>query len=350
MLRLEPDDFRGLVRLLANQPMLATQAARESVLKLAGLSDLVPQFDLTGPSAVALPLLVDHLARYGRVTYDHEALGRFLSANRDYLGMEDRRFVDGLIERYGMMAPSAEIVEIPDWKSPITNAEVLEKIVGENTLRPIAFLSRALAASKAVCLVAVNHGHRAWTGSGFLVSPRLVLTNHHVLPSRASVDAATFRFNYQQDANGNAELAKEYRPVANGLYLADESRDYALVEVAGSPGDEWGVLTLMPALPDDGARVNIIQHPSGLPKQISMQNNFVRYADPRRVQYVTSTLPGSSGSPVFSDDWLVLALHHAGGWLQQGDQGPYHFRNEGIALGAILDTLPEDVVNELTIA
>jgi V8-like Glu-specific endopeptidase len=36
-----------------------------------------------------------------------------------------------------------------------------------------------------------------------------------------------------------------------------------------------------------------------------------------RVQYLTDTLPGSSGSPVFDADWNVVALHHSGGWLKE---------------------------------
>ena len=39
-----------------------------------------------------------------------------------------------------------------------------------------------------------------------------------------------------------------------------------------------------------------------------MQNNFVAYADANIVQYATSTLPGSSGSPVFDDEFKVVAI------------------------------------------
>ena len=80
-----------------------------------------------------------------------------------------------------------------------------------------------------------------------------------------------------------------------------------------------------------------------------MQNNFVKYANAQRVQYVTSTLPGSSGSPVFNDEWDVIALHHAGGWLPEGETSLVYFRNEGIAMRAILKDLPPEITRQLTV-
>ncbi|MBK9054813.1 MAG: trypsin-like peptidase domain-containing protein, partial [Chloroflexi bacterium] len=43
-----------------------------------------------------------------------------------------------------------------------------------------------------------------------------------------------------------------------------------------------------------------------------MQNNFVAFADTRIIQYLTSTEPGSSGSPVFNNDFVVVGIHHSG--------------------------------------
>ncbi|ODH02276.1 hypothetical protein A4S05_24955 [Nostoc sp. KVJ20] len=57
----------------------------------------------------------------------------------------------------------------------------------------------------------------------------------------------------------------------------------------------------------------IIQHPGGHLKKISIQNNFVAYTDNKVLQYTTSTEPGSSGSPVFDDDFQVVGIHHSGG-------------------------------------
>ena len=80
------------------------------------------------------------------------------------------------------------------------------------------------------------------------------------------------------------------------------------------------------------------QH-SGDVKQISMQNNFVVYADERVVQYTTSTLPGSSGSPVFNDRFEVEAIHSKGGMLSEPGTNKHYLRNAGTAMVAILNDL-----------
>jgi V8-like Glu-specific endopeptidase len=67
----------------------------------------------------------------------------------------------------------------------------------------------------------------------------------------------------------------------------------------------------------------------------------VTYSGEDRVQYLTDTLPGSSGSPVFDSEWNLVALHHSGGWMKE--PGSFSkstlFRNEGIAIQKVIDGL-----------
>jgi len=95
--------------------------------------------------------------------------------------------------------------------------------------------------------------------------------------------------------------------------------------------------------------VNIIQHPAGRPKEISFQSNFVEYTGGNVVQYVTSTLNGSSGSPVFNDGWEVVALHHAGGNIPEPTTQKRYFRNEGILAEKILFDLPPKIREMLNV-
>jgi V8-like Glu-specific endopeptidase len=61
----------------------------------------------------------------------------------------------------------------------------------------------------------------------------------------------------------------------------------------------------------------------------------------RRIHYLTDTLPGSSGSPVFDQRWRVVALHHSGGWLREpgSESKRAYLRNEGILIDAVIDGL-----------
>ena len=81
---------------------------------------------------------------------------------------------------------------------------------------------------------------------------------------------------------------------------------------------------------------------------ISVQNNFVEYVDEKIIQYLTSTKNGSSGSPVFNDNWQVLALHHAGGTLKEPSTNRRYARNEGILISAILKDLPSEIQQKLS--
>ena len=85
--------------------------------------------------------------------------------------------------------------------------------------------------------------------------------------------------------------------------------------------------------------MSIIQHPQGGPKQIAVTANQVVNIFDHRLQYTTDTLPGSSGSPVFNDDWKVVAIHRAGGNLLTNKRGDRRFANEGILLSYIFDDL-----------
>ena len=74
--------------------------------------------------------------------------------------------------------------------------------------------------------------------------------------------------------------------------------------------NQWGFLDLhrdAELSPTSG--VSIIQHPEGGYKQIALAGNIITRKEPGTVHYVTSTMPGSSGAPVFDDNWKVIALH-----------------------------------------
>ncbi len=340
VVRLTAEERRDLVAMLADVPDLADASGRSGVLDLAGLGKLSPHIDLSGATFAAVNRIISHLASYGRVSRDSEALGLFLNSVKLLVGLEQQHFISVLLNRHAMMVPLSDMPAIDDWHGTDAAAAVAEKIIVANTLRPIAFLSAAIRASKSIAYIDVRDGTVRWAGTGFLISPCMLLTNAHVLPRKQLLATTTFRFNYEDDEHGNPCAIADFTATADGLFEVNPALDYALVELAGRPGDRWGQLSLSTASPPPGDRVNIIQHPGGQPKQIAMQSNFVEYADDRVVQYVTATLPGSSGSPVLTDTWDVCAIHHAGGTIAQPGTGHRYFRNEGICIGQILRDLP----------
>jgi V8-like Glu-specific endopeptidase len=319
-------------------------------LELADLKQLSPMMDLSGASFVAVSEIVSYLSKYGRLTYDHEALGLFLNTLKGFVGVQQQQFLDTLLTKYDMMTPIAVLPAINDWRGRETVADIFEKIIGENTLRPIAFLQQGLQVARSVVYIGVRNSQECWSGTGFLVTQNLLLTNNHVLPSSDLLSGTIFRFNYEENFLGEAQKTDEYRAQSNGIFYTNKVLDYTLVEIEGEPGQKWGWLPLMPKGIRRDSRVNIIQHPQGQPKQISLQNNFIQYVGSNVVQYVNSTLPGSSGSPVFNDAWEVVALHHAGGNITEPTTQRRLFRNEGILIESILADLPLELVDLLKAA
>lgn len=213
-----------------------------------------------------------------------------------------------------------------------------EKLIEENNLRPIAFLEAGIARSRAVAFIEIPGRGVA---SGFMISADRLLTNNHVFGSSGEAEGATIRFNFQADLAGQPLETDDYTADPDTFFHTNADLDYSVVHVAGSPGDKWGFIApradLRVSVKDD---VAIIQHPGGEPKQIAIADNEVEFVDDTVAQYLTDTMPGSSGSPVFNADWECVCLHHSGGWLPQPSDNSTHFRNEGILMSAILADLP----------
>ncbi|MFM9089673.1 MAG: trypsin-like serine peptidase, partial [Cyanobium sp.] len=193
----------------------------------------------------------------------------------------------------------------------------LERVLNTNDLLGLRFFEQGLRVARAVGRLHIRseRGQPLGYGTGFLVSPRLLLTNHHVLPNAAQARRSVVEFNYQECATGEM-LASDLVPFApEVLFLSDPSLDYALVALA--PEAALAAYGWLPLITDQGKvlvgeKVNIIQHPNGEPKQLAIRNNQVVDELEAFLHYQTDTDPGSSGSPVFNDQWEVVALHHSG--------------------------------------
>lgn len=216
----------------------------------------------------------------------------------------------------------------------------LEKLMGkQSTLLPISWLETGLLRSRSVARV--ERKDRV-VGTGFLLANNLFLTNNHVLPDAQKAREAVIQFNYQQSMTGLdlAFISFELDPDTLFYTSPMEQDDWTIVKVKGEANRDWGYLELQPeTIKDNDDHANIIQHPGGGPKQIALYHNIIEFADNKKVQYLTDTLPGSSGSPVFDSAWRLIALHHAGGYLTVPDTKQSVYRNEGISSVCIYEAL-----------
>lgn len=188
-------------------------------------------------------------------------------------------------------------------------------------------------------------------GTGFLVGSAAVLTNRHVIQDARAAGAEkslACRFDFRRLSTG----AVESGIVVPVLEVADESPcsaaeltdnpdapppnadelDYALLRLEPIPGPSRGFVVMAgPPVQVDQALI-IVQHPRGDPVSLAIDTSAVQCYkhDGRRLRYRTNTEAGSSGSPCFTMDFDLVALHHL------GDPGrPPPTFNQGIPIGLV---------------
>lgn len=342
--------------------------AHTQFVQLAGLSRFVGAIQVGFNAQSAAGALILALEKFGPLPErkGYHALGSLLSYMLTIaeLGTSQKKTVAELIVKYSLVddvnyirklkedysittpsvrqpetslpAPSARLtMPEPPIEAEMSeeDAEGLERIINsEDNLLDIYLLYGAIYCAQAVCRVELPNGT---LGTGCLIGPRLVLTNHHVIPKKQYLEKAIARFDYAIDKTGVAAPGRPFK-IQPDFYFSSpaEELDYALVQLESSPieqiampqeaaamsmieliraGKHRGYLTLSPDLILKHQRVNIIQHPDGKPQKVALTQNYV-IADmsETRVHYLADTMPGSSGAPVFNDKWEVVALHHSG--------------------------------------
>ncbi len=219
----------------------------------------------------------------------------------------------------------------------------LELVNDAGNLLPFHFLRTGDRMGRAVLKLQRKDGA---TGTGFLVAPDILLTNHHVLPDRETAAQTVALANYEVSPPNDPAGRQAVAPLdPAALFVTNAELDFTFCGVVGL--DFLGVIPLdreRMHVATDGT-VTIIQHPRGRPKEISLRDNRVIQADAVVVQYTCDTEPGSSGSPVFNDQWKPVAIHHASVLTDspEGRRIAAHTRaryvNEGIRLSAIAQWL-----------
>lgn len=254
-----------------------------------------------------------------------------------------------------------------------------EGYLDRNDLLPVNYLERGVNAAKAVCRIYIPDisGASGEFGTGFLITPRLILTSGHIIKDKASASRGFAEFDFEADADGKMKDSKTFAFLPEECFLTSSAAqpDFTIIAISdlsedtSTSLDNFGFLRMIPTLNqiDENELVTIIQHPDGGEKYIGIRENevikigdTVDYLKDMKIWYAGDTATGSSGAPVFNDLWQVVAMHQSrvaesrvvngqrqiqlidGSWIDENDLVKFpdnairYFASEGIMTSRIV--------------
>lgn len=262
----------------------------------------------------------------------------------------------------------------PVREAPDAARRAFERQIGGRDTLPCWFLTRATAIRRTIGRIHIRDATRrvGW-GTGFLVAPNLLVTNQHVLDSLQTARFSRVEFDYEETFEGDVLPSAMFDLAPDVLFVsspAEGGMDYALVAVASqaradsrTPGAalaEFGhnVLSREEGKLIKGELINTIHHPEGQPRQVSLrENRLLALEDPalqdRWMHYETDTEQGSSGAPLYNNQWEVVGVHHmgvekrdeqgnilavgGGRWTpQMGERQKWWYANEGLRISRFI--------------
>jgi hypothetical protein len=227
----------------------------------------------------------------------------------------------------------------------------LERIFG--TELPVAYetLMRGLRCAESVCKITDANGEGG--GTGFLLSGSamheslgeapLLVTNAHVtssLPGVGQLQPVEVQARFEV-TKGDGDEPLQLQGMTEIWTSPPDKCDITLLRFEGEAPTLQQPIEAAPALPlaNEGAYVYVIGHPAGAGLKFSIRgNDLLAYDEAKsKVHYTAPTEPGSSGSPVFTTQWQLMALHHAGSNKMRNPKDPSttYQANEGITIEAI---------------
>jgi len=238
-----------------------------------------------------------------------------------------------------------------------TETTIPEKAFGNDSYTTYKWYANGIDRCQAVARIGKDSS--TGDGTGFLVKGSmlkkewgeelLLVTNAHVVSDVASDNGlrpqeAIVIFMTLNAEEEFSDLIIRWSSVSTELdttILAfrpeDQSRLQKLVErVRFYPVAKYPPVVTEPP----SAKIYIIGHPSGEGLKLSLRDNLQVGLEDARLRYRTPTDGGSSGSPVFNDQWDLVGIHHATIEKRSATGEIISEINEGISLKNIIDALP----------
>ena len=167
-------------------------------------------------------------------------------------------------------------------------------------------------------------------GTAFLIGPDRIITNDHVVGPGTPPATLDVAFDYAGKDAARSSLTT-YRLAEELARSPIREADFAIFRLDRPPAGNRGYFRVKPHTFDQVREpICILGHSNGDPLTFSFGVVFDVNSLFGRVAYTANTLPGASGSPVFDEDWGVVALHH---------HGEENVNNHGVVMKTIAERL-----------
>ena len=221
------------------------------------------------------------------------------------------------------------------------------------------------AGAVAKCIGRIVSSHNHVNATGFRVAKRLIMTCQHVGKGVSENDVIQFCFFEPQipETPGSLPELDTFQLRPDIFYYESSKLDFAVVAIAKENEnlslDKVDVISCISMIEEGklpaGFHVSIFSHAEGKPLKLSLRQEVVA-KDPQKklvlgtrlltdeiLLYKAETEAGSSGAPIFNDQWQLIGIHQGfTNELVQTEGKPPHqvfYANYGTFLKSIIEEM-----------